>query len=92
MFSFLLYIVYFFNFLYINFQKVLKGMKGEHVIDDTGMRRIQEQKENVIIQLKKTWNENKNMKPWCLILNFLDFIKQNFIDFIRKLDWFPNKP
>ena len=36
MFSFLLYIVYFFTFLYINFQKVLKGMKGEHVIDDTG--------------------------------------------------------
>ena len=32
MFSFLLYIVYFFTFLYINFQ----GMKGEHVIDDTG--------------------------------------------------------
>ena len=29
-------IVYFFTFLYINFQKVLKGMKGEHVIDDTG--------------------------------------------------------
>ena len=37
MFSFLLYIiVYFFTFLYINFQKVLKGMKGEHVIDDAG--------------------------------------------------------
>ena len=36
MFSFLLYIVYFFTFLYINFQKVLKGMKGEHVIDVTG--------------------------------------------------------
>ena len=49
------------------------------------------QKENAI-QLKKTWNENKNMKPWCLILNFLDFIKQNCIDFIRKFDWFPNKP
>ena len=55
------------------------------------MRRIQDQKENVI-QLKKTWNENKNMKPWCLILNFLDFIKQNYIDFLRKLDWFPLKP
>ena len=36
MFSFLLYIVYFFTFLYINFQKVLKGMKGEHVIGVTG--------------------------------------------------------
>ena len=37
MFSFLLYIfVYFFTFFYINFQKVLKGMKGEYVIDDTG--------------------------------------------------------
>ena len=36
MFSFLLYIVHFFTLLYINFQKVLKGMKGEHVIDDTG--------------------------------------------------------
>ena len=36
MFSFLLYVIYFFTFLYIDFQKVLKGMKGEHVIDDTG--------------------------------------------------------
>ena len=37
MFSFLLYIiVYFFTFLYINFQNVLKGMKGEYVIDDIG--------------------------------------------------------
>ena len=92
MFSFLLYIVYFFTFLYINFQKVLKGMKGEHVIDDTGnVKDTVQQKENVI-KLKKTWNGNKNMKPWCLILNFLDFIKQNCIDFGRKLDWFPYKP
>ena len=37
MFSFFYYILsIFFTFLYINFQKVLKGMKGEHVIDDTG--------------------------------------------------------
>ena len=46
-----------------------------------GMRRIQEQKENVI-KLKKTWNGNKDMKPWCLILNFICFIKQNCIDFL----------
>ena len=26
----------FFIFLYINFQRVLKRMTGEHVIDDTG--------------------------------------------------------
>ena len=56
-----------------------------------GMQRIQEHQENGI-KLKKNWNGNKNMKPWFLILNFLDFIKQNYIDFIRKLDWFPYKP
>ena len=56
-----------------------------------GMQRIQEHRENGI-KLKKNWNGNKNMKPWFLILNFLDFNKQNYIDFIRKLDWFPYKP
>ena len=56
-----------------------------------GMQRIQEHQENGI-KLKKNWNGNQKMKPWFLILNFLDFIKQNYIDFIRKLDWFPYKP
>ena len=44
MFSFY-FIFPFFTFLYINFQRVLKGMKGEHVIDDTGdAGRIQEER------------------------------------------------
>ena len=30
------FLFWFFTFLYINLQTVLKGMKGEHVIDDTG--------------------------------------------------------
>ena len=41
---------------------------------------------------RKIEMEIKIMKLWCLILNFLDFIKQNYIDFLRKLDWFPYKP
>ena len=49
------------------------------------MRRIQEQKENVI-QLKKTWNENKNMKPWCLVLNFLDLIDSNLENYTGTLE------
>ena len=39
----------------------MKGMKGEHVIDDTGDAKDTGAKENGI-KLNKTWNGNKNMK------------------------------
>ena len=41
------------------------------------------------IELNWSWKkiemEIKIMKPWCLILNFLDFIKQTYIDFFKEI-------
>ena len=54
MFSFY-FIFLFFIFLYINFQRVLKGMKGEHILDNTGDAKDTGAKKNGIrLNKKKT--------------------------------------
>ena len=52
MFSFY-FIFLFFIFLYINFQRVLKGMKGEHISDNTGDAKDTGAKKNGIRLNKK---------------------------------------
>ena len=59
MFSFLFF--YFLPYFSINFQRVLKGMKGEHIIDDTGDAKDTEQPRPQGLSLKNWVGRDQSM-------------------------------
>ena len=58
MFSFLFHFLPYFS---INFQRVLKGMKGEHIIDDTGDAKDTEQPRPQGLSLKNWVGQDQPM-------------------------------